>query len=131
MKSISRTINFLIKPKAHLHTTSISLLAVVTEVVPALGESITEGTIANWTKSVGEKIEIDDVVAIVETDKVTVDIKSSLSGILTKQLADETVFVNIFFSPCYFLFHFVYFLFAKLMKRLLWDSPCMRSIQME
>lgn len=61
------------------------------EMVPALGESITEGSIAKWIKSVGDKVNVDDVIAIVETDKVTVDIKSIRSGVLTKQLATDTV----------------------------------------
>jgi hypothetical protein len=61
------------------------------EVVPALGESITEGSIARWMKTVGESVAIDDVIVVVETDKVTVDIKSTRSGVLTKQLATETV----------------------------------------
>ena len=59
--------------------------------VPALGESITEGSIAKWVKSIGDKVNVDDVIAIVETDKVTVDIKSVRSGVLTKQLANDTV----------------------------------------
>ena len=65
--------------------------ALIVEVVPALGESITEGAIAKRVKAVGDKVSIDDVVAIVETDKVTVDIKSIHSGVLTKQLATDTV----------------------------------------
>mmetsp|Transcript_31917 Transcript_31917/g.45949 ORF Transcript_31917/g.45949 Transcript_31917/m.45949 type:complete len:233 (-) Transcript_31917:37-735(-) len=66
----------------------------VVELVPPLGESITEGSIAKWAKIVGEKIAVDDVVVIVETDKVTVDIKSTLSGVLTQQLATDTVIVG-------------------------------------
>ena len=65
--------------------------AIIVEMVPALGESITEGSIAKWVKSVGDKVNVDDVIAIVETDKVTVDIKSVRSGVLTKQLANDTV----------------------------------------
>ena len=63
----------------------------VTENVPALGESITEGSIASWTKAVGDKISVDDVIAIIETDKVTVDIKANYSGTLVEQLATDTV----------------------------------------
>ena len=66
---------------------SSKVLAKVTEVVPALGESITEGSIQTWTKSVGEMVAVDDVVVIVETDKVTVDIKSTQEGVLTAILA--------------------------------------------
>eukprot|EP01035_Chromulina_nebulosa_P005496 gene5496-7464_t len=76
-----------------IHRSSICR-ALIVEMVPALGESITEGSIAKWIKSVGEKVNVDDVVAIVETDKVTVDIKSVRSGVLTKQLATDTVIVG-------------------------------------
>ena len=60
-----------------------------TEIVPALGESITEGSIASWAKNIGEKVEVDDVVAIVETDKVTVDLKATRAGILVKTFAED------------------------------------------
>jgi biotin carboxyl carrier protein len=73
-----------------IHSSSY-LAKLVTESVPALGESITEGSIASWTKAVGDKVAVDDVIAIVETDKVTVDIKASYSGTLVKQLATDTV----------------------------------------
>ena len=70
---------------------SFQRLKVVVENVPALGESITEGTIASWAKSEGDSVAADDVIAIVETDKVTVDIKSPHSGVFVKRLADDTV----------------------------------------
>ena len=63
----------------------------IVEVVPALGESITEGSSASWSKNVGDQVAVDDVIVIVETDKVTVDIKSANSGILTAKLAEDTV----------------------------------------
>lgn len=63
----------------------------IIEVVPALGESITEGSIARWSKNVGDQVAVDDVIVIVETDKVTVDIKSTNSGILIAQLASDNV----------------------------------------
>lgn len=68
------------------HSSSARMVK-VTEVVPALGESITEGSIQTWTKNVGEMVDVDDVVVIVETDKVTVDIKSTQAGVLTAVLA--------------------------------------------
>lgn len=70
--------------------TSLSQARIV-EVVPALGESITEGSIASWSKNVGDQVAVDDVIVIVETDKVTVDIKSANSGILMAKLAEDTV----------------------------------------
>jgi 2-oxoglutarate dehydrogenase E2 component (dihydrolipoamide succinyltransferase) len=63
----------------------------VVEKVPALGESITEGTIASWSKSEGDRVAVDDVIVIVETDKVTVDIKSTHAGVLTKKIAVDNV----------------------------------------
>ena len=68
--------------------------AKIVEVVPALGESITEGSIAKWSKNVGDRVNVDDVVVVVETDKVTVDIKSTNAGVLTAQLATDTVSVS-------------------------------------
>ena len=44
--------------------------------VPALGESITEATIAKWHKSVGEKVEIDDLLVELETEKVMLEVTS-------------------------------------------------------
>ena len=73
--------------------TSLSQARIV-EVVPALGESITEGSIASWTKNVGDHVAIDDVIVIVETDKVTVDIKSTNAGILIAKLAEDNVSIR-------------------------------------
>jgi hypothetical protein len=63
----------------------------ITELVPALGESITEGSIAQWVKKEGDDIKVDDVVLIVETDKVTVDIKALHGGKLIRRIASDTV----------------------------------------
>jgi biotin carboxyl carrier protein len=65
--------------------------AKIVEMVPALGESITEGSISKWTKNIGDKVAVDDVIVIIETDKVTVDIKSTNAGVLTGHLATDTV----------------------------------------
>lgn len=62
--------------------------------VPALGESITEGSISKWERAVGDKVAADDVIVVVETDKVTVDIKANHSGVITQLLAVETVIVG-------------------------------------
>lgn len=63
----------------------------MTEIVPALGESITEGSIAKWMKNVGDAVNVEDVVVVVETDKVTVDIKSSFQGVLVEKIATDNV----------------------------------------
>lgn len=64
--------------------------------VPTMGDSITEGTIVEWTAHIGQKVEEEDVLALIETDKVTVDIKAAKAGVLTKQFGaiDDTVEVG-------------------------------------
>src|SRR6476619_4878794 len=57
--------------------------------VPALGESITEGTLAEWLKKPGEAVAADEPIASLETDKVTVDVPSPAAGVLTEQLVKE------------------------------------------
>ena len=57
--------------------------------VPALGESITEGTLAQWLKKPGEQVAEDEPIASLETDKVTVDVPSPSAGILTETLVNE------------------------------------------
>jgi len=56
----------------------------VTVVQPQLGDSITEGTIVEWVAHVGEAVNEGDVVALIETDKVTIDIKADVSGVITQ-----------------------------------------------
>ena len=50
--------------------------------VPVLGESITEATVAKWLKNKGDIIEVDDPIVELETDKVNLEVPSPLSGIL-------------------------------------------------
>ncbi len=57
--------------------------------VPALGESITEGTLAQWLKKPGEAVAADEPIATLETDKVSVDVPSPVAGVLTETLANE------------------------------------------
>ena len=51
-------------------------------VVPALGESITEATVAKWLKNKGEAVEADEPIVELETDKVNLEVPSPVSGIL-------------------------------------------------
>jgi len=53
--------------------------------VPTMGDSITEGTIVEWTAQVGQLVKEGDVVALIETDKVTVDIKAEVDGVVVAQ----------------------------------------------
>ncbi len=57
--------------------------------VPALGESITEGTLAQWLKKPGEAVAADEPIASLETDKVSVEVPSPVAGTLTEQLFQE------------------------------------------
>jgi 2-oxoglutarate dehydrogenase E2 component (dihydrolipoamide succinyltransferase) len=57
--------------------------------VPALGESITEGTLAQWLKKPGEQVAEDEPIASLETDKVTVEVPSPADGVLSEQLVNE------------------------------------------
>ena len=51
-------------------------------VVPALGESVTEATVSKWLKSVGEKVDSDEPIVELETDKVNVEVPSPSDGVL-------------------------------------------------
>ena len=52
--------------------------------VPAMGESVTEATIARWLKSVGEAVKQDEPVVELETDKVNIEVPSPAAGVLEK-----------------------------------------------
>merc|ERR1719409_1283688 len=57
--------------------------------VPAMGDSITEGTVVSFLKEVGEYAAEDEVVVQIETDKVTVDVAAPFSGTITSFCAAE------------------------------------------
>lgn len=57
--------------------------------VPELAESITEGTIAQWVKKVGDRVEKGEFIVELETDKVNAEIISEEAGVLTQILAQE------------------------------------------
>ena len=52
--------------------------------VPALGESITEATIAKWLKNEGDAVEADEPIVELETDKVNLEVPSPVTGVLTE-----------------------------------------------
>jgi 2-oxoglutarate decarboxylase len=58
-------------------------------VTPAAGESVTEGTILEWHAKVGERIEVDDTIVEISTDKVDVELPSPASGTVTEILVEE------------------------------------------
>jgi 2-oxoglutarate dehydrogenase E2 component (dihydrolipoamide succinyltransferase) len=57
--------------------------------VPALGESITEGTLAQWLKKAGDTVAADEPIASLETDKVTVEVPAPVAGVLTETTVNE------------------------------------------
>ena len=52
--------------------------------VPVLGESITEATVAKWLKNEGDSVEVDEPIVELETDKVNLEVPSPIDGILTE-----------------------------------------------
>jgi pyruvate dehydrogenase E2 component (dihydrolipoamide acetyltransferase) len=64
--------------------------------LPALGESVTEGTVTRWLKNVGDRVEIDEPLLEVSTDKVDTEIPSPVAGVIEAILVqeDETVEVG-------------------------------------
>ncbi|MHB1738720.1 MAG: biotin/lipoyl-containing protein, partial [Actinomycetes bacterium] len=65
----------------------------VSVTMPALGESVTEGTVTRWLKQEGDHVEADEPLLEVSTDKVDTEIPSPASGVLTRITAavDETI----------------------------------------
>ncbi|CAM8937253.1 hypothetical protein QQ045_015111 [Rhodiola kirilowii] len=61
----------------------------VDAVVPYMGESITDGTLAKFLKNVGDSVAVDEPIAQVETDKVTIDVTSPENGVIVKFVANE------------------------------------------
>ncbi|MDQ7002179.1 MAG: dihydrolipoyllysine-residue succinyltransferase [Ghiorsea sp.] len=57
--------------------------------VPSLGESDTEATLISWLKDVGDDVHVDDIIAEIESDKITMEITATESGVLKEQLAAE------------------------------------------
>src|SRR6478736_6758686 len=68
----------------------------VSVTLPALGESVTEGTVTRWLKAEGERVEADEPLLEVSTDKVDTEIPSPAAGVLQsiKVAEDETVEVG-------------------------------------
>ena len=50
--------------------------------VPAMGDSITEGTVASVEKAVGDAVAVDEIVAVIDTDKVSVDVRADTAGVV-------------------------------------------------
>ena len=54
-----------------------------------MGDSITEGEMGQWMYAVGDDVNMDDVVAEIETDKITTEVKAPCNGTITALLAEE------------------------------------------
>jgi 2-oxoglutarate dehydrogenase E2 component (dihydrolipoamide succinyltransferase) len=63
--------------------------------LPQLGETVTEGTITQWFKAVGDTVEVDETLFEVSTDKVDSEVPSPASGVLTKILVPEGETVDV------------------------------------
>ena len=57
--------------------------------VPALGESVTEATVATWFKKPGDAVAVDEILCELETDKVSLDVPSPVAGVLAEIVAAE------------------------------------------
>ena len=58
-------------------------------VVPALGESVTEATVAKWLKQPGDAVVMDEAIVELETDKVTLEVNASVAGVLSGVFVQE------------------------------------------
>ena len=57
--------------------------------IPQMGESVAEGTIGTWLKKVGDRVEADEPIVEVETDKVAMEVPSPVAGVLVEIVAEE------------------------------------------
>jgi 2-oxoglutarate dehydrogenase E2 component (dihydrolipoamide succinyltransferase) len=64
-------------------------------VVPALGESVTEATVAKWFKNVGDHVEVDEPLVELETDKVAVEVNAQSAGVLDEIVASSGAEVGV------------------------------------
>ena len=64
-------------------------------VVPTLGESVSDATIARWMKQAGEAVKQDEPIVELETDKVTLEVPSPVAGTLSEIIANEGATVEV------------------------------------
>src|SRR5882724_5004977 len=63
--------------------------------VPALGESVTEATVAKWLKKIGDSVGVDDPLVELETDKVTLEVNATAAGTITEIAVPEGANVEV------------------------------------
>ncbi|AMY70853.1 2-oxoglutarate dehydrogenase complex dihydrolipoyllysine-residue succinyltransferase [Frigidibacter mobilis] len=84
-----------VKPKKGAEAEAGAKEGKMTDVmVPTLGESVTEATVATWFKKVGDAVAQDEMLCELETDKVSVEVPSPVAGVLTEILAPEGTTVD-------------------------------------
>jgi 2-oxoglutarate dehydrogenase E2 component (dihydrolipoamide succinyltransferase) len=64
-------------------------------IVPSLGESVSEATIAKWHKKEGDAVQVDDLLLELETEKVTLEVNALSSGVISKVLKKEGEIVSV------------------------------------
>ena len=64
-------------------------------VVPILGESITEATVAKWLKKEGDAVEADEPIVELETDKVNLEVPSPINGVLSEIKSKDGTVVEV------------------------------------
>lgn len=69
-------------------------------IVPALGESVTEATIAKWHKKQGDPVKVDDLILELETEKVTLEVNALSAGVISTILKNEGETVAVGDSVC-------------------------------
>src|SRR5690625_6501385 len=69
--------------------------SIVEVVMPKMGESITEGTIISWHKNPGDKVELDETLLEIGTDKVDTEVPSPAEGVLQQILVPEGETVDV------------------------------------
>ena len=57
--------------------------------VPTLGESVTEATVGTWFKKAGDEVAVDEMICELETDKVTIEVPSTINGVVSKIVVKE------------------------------------------
>jgi len=80
---------FILKKNAVQALKSNIFMAKVEVVMPQMGESVMEGTVIEWSKSVGDTVEVDETLLEIATDKVDSEVPSPEAGVLVEILVDE------------------------------------------
>ena len=68
--------------------------------VPVLGESISEATVSKWLKKEGDRVDADEPIVELETDKVNLEVPSPVSGVLTKIVSKDGNFASSLKNIC-------------------------------